>query len=99
MTLTLNNGKTVEIRKYTREFNGRMPKNDIINITVEWSPTVFDEMRDLLTEENTSHISILDDDGVTVKFDEYVVDNMVEINGLQIHDVAIRLQKDHIVTL
>lgn len=99
MTLTLNNGETIEIRKYTREFNGRMPKNDIINITVEWSPTVFDKMRDLLTEENTSHISILDDEGTTVKFDEYVVDNMVEINGLQIHDVAIRLQKDHIVTL
>lgn len=97
MLLSLKNEKTITIKKYTREFNGRMPENDILTVTVEYTPTTFDAVRELLTAENTSEMHITDDDGNVINFSGYAVDNMVEINGMNVHDIAIRLQRDHVV--
>ena len=97
MLLSLKNEKTITIKKYTREFNGRMPDNDILTVTVEYTPTTFDAVRELLTAENTSEMHITDDDGNVTNFSGYAVDNMVEINGMNVHDIAIRLQRDHVV--
>lgn len=97
MLLKLKNGNQIKIEKSIREYNTRMPDNDIMTVTVKYEPTVFDTLLETLTPENTSEITIVNDDNSSNTYHGFVVDNMIEVNSFNARDVAIRFQKSRTV--
>ncbi len=94
MLLKLKNGNQIKIEKSIREYNTRMPDHDIMTVTVKYEPAVFDTLLESLSPDNTSEITIVNDDNSSNTYSGFAVDNMIEVNSFHTHDVAIRFQKN-----
>lgn len=97
MKLKFRNGITIDIRKFTREYAQNQSGKTYLNITATYeSPAVFDRIASAARNtDNISLMEITDDDGNVTVFDEFKLDNVIEIHDGLSNDVTIRAYKNY----
>lgn len=96
MKLVLNDGTEIAIRKFTREYAANQVNKLRLNITANYeTPEVFDDISEGVQKDmNAKGLRIIDDDKTEIEFENYVVENVLEIHDGMSNDVLIRAYKD-----
>ena len=96
MLLTLNNGKKIQARKFTREYSTNWGKRSYLNITATYnSEKEFNAVqRNVSKSGSFDKFYILDEEGNVHEFEGYTLENVIEIHESNIHDLTIRCYKD-----